>query len=227
MEGIEPLATAGISLGPLWISRTVLITWGIMAVLGTVSVLSSRQLALDPGRWQSVLEGIVEGIGNAVREVLPDHVEQVSPFVGTLWIFLVVANLTGLIPGLSSPTADLSLTAALATLVFFSVPYFGWRALGLRGYLRHYIRPSPMLLPFHLVGEATRTLALAIRLFGNMMSLDLAAMLVLLVGGFLVPVPLLLLHVIEALVQAYIFGVLALIYIAGAIHAQEARPAAG
>lgn len=225
MGSADLVGGGGFFLGPLWISRTVLTTWGIMVVLGLASFVSTRRLTLDPGRWQTVLEGVIGEIEDAIREVLPDHVREVSPFIGTLWIFLVVANLTGLVPGLESPTADLSLTAALAVTVFLSVHYFGLRILGLRAYVRRYLRPSPVLLPFHLVGEVSRTLALAVRLFGNIMSLELAALLVLLIGGFLVTVPLLMLHIIEALVQAYIFGVLALIYIAGAIQAQEPRRA--
>jgi F-type H+-transporting ATPase subunit a len=105
------------------------------------------------------------------------------------------------------------------------VHWFGIRIQGLRCYLRHYLTPSPILLPFHLISEVTRTVALAIRLFGNMMSLEMAALLVLMVAGFLVPVPILMLHVVEALVQAYIFGMLSLIYIAGGIQSQEARQA--
>ena len=107
--------------------------------------------------------------------------------------------------------------------MFFSVHWFGIRSQGLKNYLRHYLTPSPFLLPFHLISEATRTIALAIRLFGNMMSLGMAAMLVLVVAGFLAPVPLLILHIIEALVQAYIFGMLALIYVAGGMQSQELR----
>jgi len=108
-------------------------------------------------------------------------------------------------------------------LVFLSVHWFGITTAGLRHYLRHYLAPNPILLPFHLISDITRILALAIRLFGNMMSLELAALLVLLVAGFLAPVPLLMLHIIEALVQAYIFGMLALIYVAGAMQAQQLR----
>lgn len=134
---------------------------------------------------------------------------------------MLVANLVGLIPGLHSPTRDLSATAALAVLVFASTHWFGIRDRGLRNHLRHYIEPSVILLPFHIISELTRTLALAIRLFGNVMSLEMAALLVLLIAGFLVPVPLLMLHVVEALVQAYIFGMLALIYIAGALEPNE------
>ena len=209
-------------VGPLSITDTVLTTWGIVAVLALAAVLLSRRLRPVPGRWQSAVEGAVAAAEAAVGEVLPvAAVRPVLPFVATLWLFILVANLAGLVPGLHAPTRDLSATAALAVLVFASTHWFGIRAHGWRVYLRHYIEPSPILLPFHVVSEFTRTLALAVRLFGNMMSLEMAALLVLLIAGFLVPVPLLMLHVVEAVVQAYIFGMLALIYIAGALESPE------
>jgi F-type H+-transporting ATPase subunit a len=205
------------------VSGTVLTTWGIMLVLLLVSWLSTRRLRIVPGPWQVALESVVTTIEEAIAEVLPDHVQRVMPVIATFWIFIVIANLVGLVPGLHGPTGDLSLTAALALVVFLSVHYFGIRIHGLRGYLHHYVEPNPLLLPFHLVSEISRTVALAVRLFGNIFSLELAALLVLLVGGFLVPVPLLLLHVVEALVQAYIFGMLALVYIAGGVQSLERR----
>jgi F-type H+-transporting ATPase subunit a len=155
--------------------------------------------------------------------VAPDQTRILLPFIGSLWVFLVIANLSGLIPGVHSPTRDLSATSALAILVFFSVHWFGIRSQGVKAYLRHYLTPSPILLPFHLISEITRTIALAIRLFGNMMSLEMAALLILVVAGFLAPVPILMLHIIEALVQAYIFGTLALIYVAGGLQSQQLR----
>jgi len=205
----------GMGFGP--ISGTVLMTWVIMAVLFLASWLTTRRLKLDPGPWQTAVEGVVTTIEGAIENVLPDHAQQVLPVVATFWIFLVVANLAGLVPGVHGPTGDLSLTAALAVIVFLAVHYFGIRIHGLRGYLRHYIQPNPLLLPFNVISELSRTVALAVRLFGNIFSLELAALLVLMVAGLLVPVPLLLLHVIEALVQAYIFGMLALVYIAGGV----------
>jgi len=208
-------------IGPLAITTTVATTWLIMAALGGACWLATRRLSDDPGLAQTVLEGVVGAIDDAIRAVLPHRAEVVLPFVGTLWIFIVAANLAGLVPGLSSPTADLSATAGLAMLVFLSVHWFGIRADGLREYLRHYLRPSPILLPFHVIGEITRTVALAVRLFGNVMSLELAALMVLLVAGLLVPVPLLMLHIVEALVQAYIFGMLALVYISGAMQSHH------
>ena len=213
-------------LGPFPITGTVLTTWGIMGALFLIAWASTRRLSLEPGPWQVVLEGIVSAIDEAIRAVLADDAPLVFPFVATLWIFIAVANLVGLVPGLAAPTGDFSLTAALAVLVFLSVHWYGLRTQGLRAYLRHYLRPNPILLPFHLVSEISRTLALAVRLFGNIMSLGLAALLVLMVAGLLVPVPLLMLHVVEALVQAYIFGMLALIYIAGAVQSHQLKRSA-
>lgn len=212
---------SGFQLGP--ISETVITTWGIMLALFLASWLSARRLRLDPGPWQTALEGTVAAIEDAVGAVLPEHTAQVLPFVGTLWLFIVTANLAGVIPGLRGPTDDLSLTAALAILVFLSVHWYGIRIHGLRNYLRHYLEPNPILLPFHVVSEISRTVALAVRLFGNIFSLETAALLVLLVAGFLAPVPVLMLHIVEALVQAYIFGMLALIYIAGGIQSLEPK----
>jgi len=168
-------ATA-MTIGPVVITDTVVTTWGIMLALAVLSWLLGRRLVLSPASAQVVGEGIVGAIEQAVHDVLPEHAQRVLPFIATLWVFLIVANLSGLIPGVHAPTRDLSATSALA-----------------------------------------------VRLFGNMMSLELAALLVLLVAGFLAPVPLLMLHIVEALVQAYIFGMLALIYLAGAIQSQQLR----
>lgn len=211
------------NVGPIGVTASVVTTWGIMLVLVVVFWATTRHLRQDPGPVQVILEGLIGAMDLAVRDVLPKTSAQVLPFIGTLWIFVVVANLVGIIPGLHAPTGVLSTTAALAVLVFFSVHWFGIRSEGVRAYLKHYLAPSPIMLPFHLMSEVTRTLALAIRLFGNIMSLEMAVLLVLLVAGFLVPVPLLILHLIEALIQAYIFGMLALIYIASAIQSQQLR----
>lgn len=211
------------SIGWLRITSTVVTTWGLLLLFGVGCWLATRQLSVDnPGPVQTALEGIVQSIEAAIDGVIPGKAGLLLPFVGTLWLFIAVANLTGLVPELHSPTSDLSTTAALAFLVFLSVHWFGIRSEGLKSYLRHYLTPSPVLLPFHLLGEFSRTLALAMRLFGNIMSLEMAALLVLLVAGLLVPVPVLMLHIVEALVQAYIFGTLALIYIAGGMQSHEA-----
>ena len=208
-------------VGPFAISSIVATTWGMMLALALFCWLATRRLTSDPGPLQTMLEGAVSAIEAAIAAVLPERAQLLLPFIGTLWIYIVIANLLGLVPGLSSPTGNLSVTSGLALLVFLSVHWFGVRSEGLRSYLKHYLSPTPILLPFHLISEVTRTVALAVRLFGNIMSLEMAALLVLLVAGLLVPVPLLMLHIVEAVVQAYIFGMLALIYVAGAMQSQQ------
>jgi F-type H+-transporting ATPase subunit a len=209
-------------LGPLHIGTTVLTTWLLMMVLVGLAWFGTRRLSVDkPARLQTALEGTVLTLQQAIEDVAPGHADRLLPFIGTLWLFIVSANLVGLVPGLRSPTGDLSLTVALALLVFLAVHWFGIGIEGYRSYFRHYLAPNPILLPFHVLSEITRTVALAIRLFGNMMSLEMAALLVLMVAGFLAPVPLLMLHIVEALVQAYIFGTLALVFVAGGLQSQE------
>ncbi len=223
MDEISPFPRAVLQWGPWVLTDSIISTWLIMATLWLVVALGCRNLKDHPGRLQTTFEGLVEFAEDAVREVLPDDYRRVAPFILSLWIFLVIANLLSLIPGLESPTRDLSVTSALAVLVYLSVHWFGVRSEGWRAYLRHYLSPNPILLPFHLLSEITRTVALAVRLFGNMMSMDMIAALLLLIAGFLVPVPILMLHIVEGLVQAYIFGTLALIYIASGIQTRQHR----
>ncbi|MBL1262795.1 F0F1 ATP synthase subunit A [Candidatus Methylomicrobium oryzae] len=221
MIGSELGAEIVAKIGPVEITNTVATTWGIMLLFTLLALLVRWQLQTEPNRLQTLVEAVLTAIDEALIEILPpDSVRRVLPFVATLWLFVLTANLVGLIPGLHSPTRDLSATSALAALVFAASHWFGIRGRGLKNHFRHYIEPSIILLPFHIISEISRTLALAVRLFGNMMSLEMAALLVLLIAGFLVPVPLLMLHVVEAVIQAYIFGMLALIYIAGALEAE-------
>jgi F-type H+-transporting ATPase subunit a len=215
-----------VTLGPLDISVSLVTSIGVTITLGALGWLFTRRLEESPGVRQVVMEAVVSALEEAVSEVAGRHTQRIMPFIASLWLFLICANLLGLVPGFDSPTRDLSVTAALAILVFLSVHWFGIRTQGIRRYLQHYLTPSPVLLPFHLISEVTRTVALAVRLFGNMMSLEMAALLVLMVAGFLVPIPILMLHVVEALVQAYIFGMLSLIYVAGGIQSQEKRQTA-
>lgn len=222
---MDPLSTEVLwQIGPLAITSTVVSSWGVMLLLWLMSMALLRVLQLHPGGLQTAVEGVIGVIESVIGQVLSaEQTRTVLPFVATLWLYLVLANLIGLIPGLHSPTGNLSATSALALLVFLSVHWFGIRANGLRIYLRHYLKPTPLLLPFHLISEITRTVALAVRLFGNIMSLEMAALLILWVAGLLAPVPILMLHIVEALVQAYIFGMLALIYIAGGLQSQQLR----
>jgi F-type H+-transporting ATPase subunit a len=223
MENYELSAKIIFNIGPLAITETIITSWVIIFIFGFITWLAKSYLYIKPNGVQVVFEGIVSAIESSIYAVAPKHTQQLLPFIGTLWLFLIIANLSGLIPNVHSPTRDLSATAALAFLVFLSTHWFGVTQLGLKNYLRHYLSPSPILLPFNLISEITRTVALAVRLFGNIMSLEMAALLILLVAGFLVPIPILMLHIIEALVQAYIFGMLALIYIASGLESIQLR----
>lgn len=222
MQDSAMFATVLFHLGWFEITGTVVTTWAIMLLLGIGAWWLTRRLETQhPGPLQVLAEGALSTIENAIRAVAPNHVQLLLPFIATLWIFILIANLAGLIPGLHSPTRDLSATSALALLVFLSVHWYGIRDQGLKNYLRHYLSPTPLMLPFHIISEISRTIALAVRLFGNMLSLETAALLILLVAGFLAPIPILMLHIIEALVQAYIFGMLALIYVASGLQSQQ------
>jgi F-type H+-transporting ATPase subunit a len=154
-----------------------------------------------------------------MRDMFGSDPRPYTPLIVTLALFIGVANLLGLVPGLRSPTADFSTTAALALVVFLAVPIFGIRARGLRGYLGHYLEPSPLLLPFEIITEFSRTLALAVRLFGNVLSEELVIAVLLSLTGLLVPVPIMLLAVLTSVVQAYIFAVLTVVYLGAAVRA--------
>lgn len=217
--GVENIAV----LGPLHISISLTTSVCLTIIASGAGWLLTRNMSQSPSTRQTMVEAILSVLEEAVAQVAGRHTQRIMPFIASLWIFLVSANLLGIVPGLESPTRDLSVTTALAITVFLSVHWFGISTQGLRRYLGHYLTPSPILLPFHLISEITRTVALALRLFGNLMSLEMAALLVLMVAGFLVPIPIMMLHIVEALVQAYIFGMLALIYVAGGIQSQEER----
>lgn len=227
LDALAPRVDEFARVGSLTISASVAYTWLIIGLFGALVWVLRGRIVVQPGRGQILVEGLVEAAEHAVKELLPDDYRRVTPFILSLWAFLAVANLLSLIPGLRSPTADLSVTSALAVVVYLSVHWFGIRSQGWKAYLAHYLSPSPFLLPLHLLSEITRTAALAIRLFGNIMSMDMIAMLLLMIAGFLVPVPILMLHVVEGLIQAYIFGTLALIYIASGIQSQRAAAGAG
>lgn len=212
-----------LKLGPIELMPSILTSEFITLFLFIMVYISYRTISSKPKRLQICLEGIYLAMYQAVSDVLPEQTTQIFPFIATLWIFILISNLIGIIPGFQSPTADISITSCLAILTFFSVHWFGIQAEGFKNYFRHYLRPSPFLLPFHLMSEISRTVALAIRLFGNIMSLEITALIVLMVTGFLAPIPILLLHIVEAIIQAYIFGMLALIYIAGGIQIQIKR----
>ena len=210
-------------IGPVPIAGSVLTSFAITAMLGTGSCLLTRRLAVKPSRAQAALELLVTTIDEQVRDVIRREPAPYTPLVGTLFLYLVVANSVEVVPLLHSPTARLETTMALALIVFLSVYVYGIRAKGVRGYLRHFIEPSPLLAPVHVLSEATRTFALMMRLLGNMMSHGLVLAIVISLAGLLVPIPVMAFTLLVGLVQAYIFAILATVYVGAAV--QTERPA--
>lgn len=198
-------------LGPLSFTDTLL-----TSVTISVLLVACAAVAMRFEKTRDALEVGYEALERAIVETVAVDVRPLVPLVLTLWGFLVVCNLAGLVPGVSTPTRDLSITVALAGVSFFAGHVNAFRVQGLR-YLKRYLEPSPLLLPFNLVGEASRTLALALRLFGNMLSGHLVIAIVVYLAGFLLPVPLMLLSVLTSVVQAYIFGVLTLVFAASSL----------
>jgi F-type H+-transporting ATPase subunit a len=205
------------SVGPVYITDTVLTTWFVMAIITIICYLSTRKLSIKPSTFQEVLEAVFGAIEKTAKDVLPVDPWLAVPILGTFWILIGFSNLTGLIPGLKTPTADLNTTFAFAVVSYSMTHVFGIATQGLKGYLLHYKEPSWILMPFHFMAEFTRTLALAVRLFGNMLSGEMIAAILLGIMGLIAPVPFDLLHIVIGLIQAYIFGVLTLVFIAGGI----------
>ncbi len=200
------------------LSATIVTTWGLMLLLTVGAYLITRNLKSDviTSRWQAALEILITGIGGQIHEVGLSTPERYIAFVGTLFIFIATANILTILPGYEPPTSSLSTTAALAVCVFVAVPLFGIRRRGWRGYLKSYLQPTVIMLPFNLISELSRTLALAVRLFGNMMSGTMIIAILLTITPFIFPVAMTALGLLTGLVQAYIFSILATVYIAAA-----------
>ena len=208
--------------GPWRLTATIAGTWVVMAVLVLGSYLATRRLSTTTrlGRWQNLLEVLVSGMRDQIREMSQQDPGVYLPFVGTLFLFIATSNLLAVVPGFRPPTGSLSTTAALALCVLVAVPLYGIAERGLRGYLKVYVRPTVFMLPFNVIGELSRTVALAVRLYGNVMSGTVIAALLLSLVPFFFPVVLQLLGLLTGLVQAYIFAVLAMVYIASATRAR-------
>jgi len=194
----------------------------ITVALGLGFALASRRLSTTGlSTWQVAVEMLVGWLERTVAEVVEEDPRPYLPLVAGLMLFIGVSNLLAVVPRFRPPTADLSVTVALALIVFLAVPFFGIRRRGLWPYLRGYARPNVLLVPLNLMGEVTRTVALAVRLFGNMMSGQMVGAILIALAGFLLPVPLMALGLLTGLIQAYIFAILAIVYIAAAVQAQE------
>lgn len=208
------------------LNATIVYTWVVMALLVLFSVYVSRKLTSDPKkitRAQNILEIVVINVRNQIREVSQQNPDRFMAFIGTLFIFIAVSNLLGVIPGFRPPTGSLSTTTALAISVFIAVPFFGIATRGFGGYLKQYLQPSAIMLPFNIIGDFSRTLALAVRLFGNVMSGTMLVAILLAIIPFVFPIIMQAFGMLTGFIQAYIFAVLAMVYIASATTIQEKK----
>lgn len=212
--------------GILKLNGTIAFTWALMLVLTLGSALVTRKLSMDlnRSRWQNLLEIIVTGIEKQIEDVGLRHPEKYIGFLGTLFLFIALASLCTIIPGYEPPTGSLSTTAALALCVLVAVPMFGIGEQGLGNYLKSYAEPTVIMLPFNIISELSRTLALAVRLFGNMMSGSMILAILLTITPFIFPIAMSALGLLTGMVQAYIFSILAGVYIASATRARRVKP---
>ncbi len=213
-------------IGPIPISNVLVVTWGLMAAIILFSALLCRKLrARDPGKVQQVVEAMLNWLGDEIRAMVNRDPWPFIPVVGSLFIFILASNLLALVssfaPGFKPPTADIATTAALATIVFLAVPFYGVAMTGGINYLKTYIKPIWIMLPFNIISDVSRTLALAVRLFGNIVSGEILFSVLLSLVPFLLPLPLMFLSLITGTIQAYIFAVLAIVYIGGAVKVVE------
>lgn len=207
------------------LNGTIVYTWALMALLVIGSWRVTHRLTSDHhrSRWQNLLEIIVTGILQQIEQVGLREPRRYLGFLGTLFLFVAAAALCTIFPFYEPPTGSLSTTLALALCVFVAVPYYGVRKNGLRGYLKSYLEPTVMMLPFNIISELSRTLALSVRLFGNMMSGAMILAILLTITPFLFPIVMTMLGLLTGMVQAYIFSILATVYLAAATHTSEAR----
>ena len=212
--------------GFIKLNGTIVFTWGIMILLAVGAKLITRHLTTEHqrSRWQNLLEIIVTAMQKQIADVGLRHPEKFIGFLGTLFLFVATAALCTVLPGYEPPTGSLSTTAALALCVLFAVPMFGIGDQGVRGYLKSYLEPTVIMLPFNIISELSRTLALAVRLFGNMMSGAMIIAILLTITPFLFPILMTMLGLLTGMVQAYIFSILAAVYIAAAMRTRKAKP---
>lgn len=218
----SPLASEVVfRVGPVQVCRPVVTTWAIIFVLGLASWLGTRRMSTRPRAWQSLLESIVAVLESQIREIVRRDPAPFLPLIGTMFLFIATANLSALLPGVKPPTASLETPAALALIVFFSVHIYGIRERGVSRYLKSYLEPNPIMLPLNVLSEITRTFSLMVRLFGNVMSHELIMGIVVALAGLLVPIPFMALTILIGLIQAYIFSVLATVFVGAAVGAVE------
>ena len=220
---ISPDQTVLLDFGPVNINATLIFTWLTIALLAGLARWITHKLSTtgELSSWQNCLEVLVEGAQRQIRDIARQDPDPFLSFIVTLFLFIATCNLLAVAPGYEPPTGSLSTTTALALCVFCAVPFYGIRRHGLRRFLHLYLEPTPLMLPLNLIGELARTLALAVRLYGNVMSGGLVAAILLLVAPFVFPALMNVLGLLTGLIQAYIFAVLATVFIAAATAAQE------
>lgn len=211
------------TVGPVAVTKPVIVTWGLMLVLGLGGWLATRSLSLAPTSRQTIVEMIVGLIEDQIRATMRVEPSPYVPMIGTLFLFILAANWCSLVPGIEPPTAHIETDAALGLIVFFAILYFGIRARGLAGYLKTFAEPTFIMIPLNIVETFTRTFSLIVRLFGNVMSGVFVVGIVLSLAGLLVPIPLMALDLLTGTVQAYIFTVLAMVFIGSALNEGRAK----
>ncbi len=223
IDQISPDAVILLQWGLVTINATLVYTWLIMGILVVGSILVTRNLSsgIAVSRWQNVLEVLVSGIRSEIAEIAHGDTDKYFPLIATFFLFILLSNMLTFIPGYVAPTSSLTTTSALAMIVFFAVPIFGISKQGLLGYLKEYFQPLFIFFPFHVMGEFSRTLALAVRLFGNIMSHEKVIGILLVVTPLFFPVVMQVLGLLIGIIQAYIFAILAMVYIASATQAHE------
>ena len=222
---ISPLTSTPLfHIGPAPVTEAVAATWAIMALLVGGSAAITRRLSLDPSKLQAVCELVVDTVDGQIRDTMQLEPGPYRAFIGTLFAFIFVANWSSLVPGVQPPTAHLETDAALALLVFLAIIWFGIRAGGVRGYLATFATPSVVMVPLNVIEAVTRTFSLFVRLFGNVMSGVFVIGIVLSLAGLLVPIPLMALDLLIGAVQAYIFAILAMVFISSAIADPKSKP---
>jgi len=203
--------------GLIAITEPVIITWAIMALLVTFAMFVTRRLSLVPSKAQTVLELFVGAIDGQIRGTMQVEPGPYRALIGTIFIFILLANWSSLIPGIEPPTAHLETDAALAAIVFCATIFFGIRTRGLGSYLKTFAEPTWIMIPLNIIEQITRTFSLIVRLFGNIMSGVFIGAIVLSLAGLFVPIPFMALDLLTGAIQAYIFTVLAMVFIGAAV----------
>ena len=222
---LDPSQIVYFQWGFVEITATLVFTWVIMVVLAAVSFLVTRNIKTEGeiSKGQNILEALVETMNSQIKQISQQEPGKFLPFIGTLFIFILVSNVLSIIPGFVPPTGSLNTSIALALCVFISVPIYGIAEKGIMGHLKEYIKPTFIMLPFNIISELSRTLSLAIRLYGNVMSSSIIVAILLGVIPFFFPVVIQALGLLTGVIQAYIFAILAIVYIASATESNKEK----